>query len=231
MSTSQVYWNFCACVVYRCERIAGAQVAKRASDEYLIGYQLDNELDYKTLNITYWLPMATPGGAQAAQFLAGGYNHSIAELNAAWGINASSFSDVKNHLRDELIWPAVQKGEYNYADNGFHSTPAGTDCAPFFIARRQRPVACRHAGAIPEGCRRRDQEARPASSHPWHARPEHRILGLRSPTPRGFSPSLGCLTPQETSWMSSIFTCTRTCQRWSVSAITLIPSFASHVLS
>ena len=74
------------------------QVAQRAGDEHLIGYQLDNELDYKNLNITYWLPMATPGGAKAAEFLAARYKNLITELNAAWGIEASSFSDVKNHL-------------------------------------------------------------------------------------------------------------------------------------
>ena len=94
----------------QCERIASAQVAKRARDEYLIGYQLDNELDYKNLNITYWLPMATPGGAKAAQFLAIRYNNSIGELNAAWKIKASSFSDVKNHLQgNQLDWAAVQR--------------------------------------------------------------------------------------------------------------------------
>ena len=169
MSTSQIYWNFCACVVYRCERIAGAQVAKRASDEYLIGYQLDNELDYKTLNITYWLPMATPGGAQAAQFLAGRYNHSIAELNAAWGINASGFSDVKNHLRDELIWPAVQKGEYNYADNGFQATPAGTDCAPL-----QLP-----ADNVPWLAVMQEQYLKVAVGAIKRHDPHHLILGMR----------------------------------------------------
>ena len=58
--------------------------------------------------MTYWLPIATPGGANAAQFLANRYNNSIAKLNAKWKITASSFSDVKNHLHRSLDWAAVQ---------------------------------------------------------------------------------------------------------------------------
>jgi hypothetical protein len=90
----------------QCERIASKEVAMRANDEFLLGYQLDNELHCTNLGLVQFLQgrlnyTKAPGQQRATRFLATTYNNSIQKLNAAWGINASDFDDVKYHLADK----------------------------------------------------------------------------------------------------------------------------------
>jgi len=85
----------------QCEAVARVEVAARASDELLLGYQIDNELNWTSLGLPVYLAKgASPGQQQAEGFLASEFNGSIAALNVAWNIEASGFDDVVRHLND-----------------------------------------------------------------------------------------------------------------------------------
>jgi agarase len=82
--------------------IAAKQVAPRANDTNLIGWQLDNEfnLNQDFLSEYLLMNMTAAGRYRAIQFLENEYK-TIEALNTAWNINCTSFDDVSNHLHDK----------------------------------------------------------------------------------------------------------------------------------
>jgi len=83
--------------------IAAAAVAPRANDPFLLGWQLDNEPNWETIALTPYLQRTTgsPGQQASVAYLERVYKDDIKSLNAAWDIEASSFTDVVNHLSDK----------------------------------------------------------------------------------------------------------------------------------
>jgi hypothetical protein len=92
-------------------QIAQKECLTRANDEMLLGYQTDNELPWDKDFIAQYLTNqsnSTPDGYIATiSFLESTYKV-IGNLNKAWNINAGSFSDVVNHLKD----PTLNKTQY-----------------------------------------------------------------------------------------------------------------------
>ncbi len=84
----------------QCEQIASIEVAMRADDPYLIAWQTDNEINWNVVGLECYLSTYanSAGGAVTLQWLATRYNNDISALNAAWKINASSFTDIVNHI-------------------------------------------------------------------------------------------------------------------------------------
>eukprot|EP00756_Hemistasia_phaeocysticola_P061858 Hpha_TRINITY_DN5257_c0_g1::TRINITY_DN5257_c0_g1_i1::g.116483::m.116483 len=87
--------------VTQANEVAQREVAPRASDPHLIGYQLDNELEWgsTSLDLGSYLNLTTPGHDRAVDFLETRFG-SVQALNQAWGINAASWEDVARHVRD-----------------------------------------------------------------------------------------------------------------------------------
>jgi len=91
----------------RCLEIAKSQCAPRENDEMLLGYQTDNEIPWYTDFLAQYLTnlgnSTFEGNQHVIEFLQQKYHGNISELNKAWNINAKSFPDVTNHLKDTGI--------------------------------------------------------------------------------------------------------------------------------
>lgn len=98
--------------------IAAKSVPPRANDEYLLGWQLDNEINWNVVGLQKYVGTfspSAPGNAEALAWLQARYGGSVAALNAAWLIDASSWSDVRNHLND----PGMNKTAFEADDADF----------------------------------------------------------------------------------------------------------------
>ena len=100
-----------AAFAQQCAAVAAAQVAPRATDEHLLGWQLDNELAWPQLGLAHFLGVSSEGQAQAVGYLRKEY-HTIGALNAAWGCKAASFAAL-----GKALTPAVQASKAFQADN------------------------------------------------------------------------------------------------------------------
>ena len=96
--------------------IAAKQVAPRANDTNLIGWQFDNEFNVNQDFLSQYLSMkmSSAGEQRAVKFLQDLYG-TIQDLNKAWNINATSFDDVVNHLHDH----SLNMTEYSMSMNKF----------------------------------------------------------------------------------------------------------------
>ena len=85
-------------------KIAEEECAPRAQDPNLLGYFSDNELRWgpdwrgkQNMLTTYLnLPSTAPGRQHAIAFLRKKYSGSIQQLNQAWGVQATSFDDLRS---------------------------------------------------------------------------------------------------------------------------------------
>ena len=84
--------------------IAENEVAPRANDTNLIGWQLDNEFDFGQDFLAEYLTMnvEAAGRQRAVAYLEETYKN-IQNLDVAWNINATSFDNVENHLKDKTL--------------------------------------------------------------------------------------------------------------------------------
>lgn len=102
--------------------IAAREVAPRASDPFLMFWQSDNEVNWGAVGLACYLsfPAAQPGNGAVLAWLQKRYGNSIAALNAAWNITATSFADVVNHLQA----PGLNKAAFNADDADFQGVVA-----------------------------------------------------------------------------------------------------------
>eukprot|EP01084_Bolivina_argentea_P012275 23005_1 len=100
-----------------CDEIGQKQVKPRATDEYLLGWQLDNELVWHVLNFRKFLNYSidSNGFQRAIQYLQKEYKDNITLLNIAWNINAITWDD----LHYEITNVSDDNVQFNEDNDGF----------------------------------------------------------------------------------------------------------------
>lgn len=145
----------------RVQGIAQQECAPRKDDKFLLGYFIDNELNWggsyprrapflSSSLLTFFLlrlDELSPGHREAVAFLRTRYQANITLLNAAWHINASSFETIS----DLVPLPSPPTSARSEDDDAF-----------------QLAVADRYFNVTSQAIRRND--------------PNHMILGYRSST-------------------------------------------------
>jgi len=89
----------------QCDQICKKEVAPRANDTNLIGYQTDNELGWFEMRFLFnylQMPTTAAGYKTAITFLVNKYVN-ITTLDKSWNIKANSWEDIRNHLTDASI--------------------------------------------------------------------------------------------------------------------------------
>eukprot|EP01084_Bolivina_argentea_P017401 32509_1 len=103
--------------IEHCNNLCESQVKPKANDEYLIGWQLDNELLWNDMGFKKFLNYTnTSNGYQTAiKYLQNTYNYNLTKLDISWNITADTWNDISNYLYS----PYLNTQHYNMDNNGF----------------------------------------------------------------------------------------------------------------